>query len=240
MLKFQVFFVYSALINYASASFGGPFLLWGHNKLENIKLPALRSIDEDVLANLYQEAKSIMVFLRNSSLDLDKENFPKLSGILAEDQWAYLPQRDLPVQPFDYNPNLEVITLTGDVFHQDTELTALYNDAVSIYGKGNVLAVLACTELEGHYMYKREAEEAKTPSPEPSETVKNFVYIVDGKAILYTTSAPILHLNISGNMERFALEEHEKLMTFDERGTFGRLSIPFKVNDKMVSFCFEN
>lgn len=232
-----MFFELLFLISYASAGFGGPFLFWGHSKLVDVKLPALRSIDEDVLANLYQEAKSIMVFLRNGSVQLDKEDYPKLAETLTKNQWAYLPQQNLPVEPFDYNPNLEVITLTGDPSHQDTELSALYNDAVTIYGVGHVLAILACRETEGHYLYKREAEEPKTtPEAEIGETENNFVYIEEGKAIFYTTSAPILHLNVSGNIERFELQEHEKLITFDDRGTFGRLNIPFKVNGNMVSF----
>lgn len=236
MLKFLVFFKFLFHLNYVSAGFGGPFLFWGHSKLVDVKLPALRSIDENVLANLYQEAKSIMIFVRNGSVQLDKEDYPKLADILSRNQWTYLPQQNLPVEPFDYNPNFEVITLTGDPSHQDTEISALYNDATTIYGAGHVLAVLACQEMEGHYLYKRDAEDPKTtPSSVSGETEKNFVYMLEGKAILYTTSAPILHLNVSNNIERFELEEHQKLITFDDRGAFGRLSIQFKVDGIVVS-----
>lgn len=236
MFKFLVFLQILFSLNYARAGFGGPFLFWGHSKLVDVKLPALRAIDENVLSNLFQEAKSIMIFVRNGSLHLDREDYPKLAAIMSKDQWAYLPQQNLPVEPFDFNSNLEIIDLTGDPSHQDVEMTALYNDAVTIYGKGGVLAILACKEAEGHYLYKREAEEPKTTiSPIAGETEKNFVYIADGKAILYTTSAPILYLNVSNNIERIELEEHEKLMTFDDRGEFGRFSIQFKV-DGIVSF----
>lgn len=238
MLRFLVIFKFLVLLNYADAGYGGPFLFWGPTKLVDVKLPALRSIDENALANLYQEAKSIMIFVRNGSVHLDKEDYPKLAETLSKNQWAYFPQQNLPVEPYDFNSNLEIVPLTGDPSHQDIEMIALYNDAVTIYGVGQVLAVLACKEMEGHYMYKREAEEPKTtPSAVSEETETNFVYIADGKAILYTTSAPILHLNVSGNIERFELEEHEKLMTFDDRGGFGRLSIPFKVNGNVVSSC---
>lgn len=239
MFKFLVFLEFLVLLNYVNAGFGGPFLFWGQSSLVDVKLPALRTIDENVLSTLYQEAKSVMIFVRNSSMHLDKEDFPKLAETLSKNQWAYLPQQSLPVEPFDYNSNLEVITLTGDPSHQDIEMTALYNDAVTIYGAGQVLAILACKETDAHYLYKREAEEQKTtPSSVPGETEKNLIFIVDGKAILYTTSTPILHLNVSGNIERFELEEHEKLMTFDDRGDFGRFSIGFRVNGNMVSCLF--
>lgn len=236
MLKFVVLFHFLVTVNYASAGLGGPFLLWGQNHLVDVKLPALRTIDENVLSSLYEGAKSILIFIRNSSIHLDKDDYPKLAGILASNRWSYLPQQNLPIEPFDYTSNLEIITLTGDYSQQDTEISGLYNDAVNTFGSGQVLAILACKDGEGHYLYKREANDLKTTTSEPEKTEEDFVYISqDGKGILYTTSALILHFNVSGNIERFEFKTHESGITFDDRTKYGRLSVQFKVDKIPVS-----
>lgn len=86
--------------------------------------------------------------------------------------------------------------MVGPTSQQDTEITALFKDSVTIYGESEVLGMLAYREEEVHYMYKREANEeptttAITPTDEPTET--NFIYRAPGEiSYFYTPTCRIV------------------------------------------------
>lgn len=110
----------------------------------------------------------------------------------------------------------------------------MYRDAVNTYGSGKVLGILA-TKMDDHDIRKREAaaEETSTssttttaisPTDEPIE--EDYIYNAKGKAILYTTIAPIL----ADNESSVELKSHG-YVTGDEREQLRRLIIAFpKVN----------
>ncbi|XP_055906783.1 uncharacterized protein LOC129942017 [Eupeodes corollae] len=232
--------VFLGIISLSSCSLSGPYLMWGHEKLNDLKLPALVEADEQSLSTLFTEAKAVVVFIRNNTNRLDGENYPKFRQLVNENAWTYLPQHTLAVEPFNYNTNVEVINLVGQTSQQDTEIVALFKDSVTIYGEGEVLGILAYREEEVHYMYKREANEETTtqiaPTEEPTET--NFIYQAPGKAILYTTTAPLLNMDINGQIHSLALMEHDKEITFDDRNDWSRLNIGFKVNNTRLRLRF--
>lgn len=130
---------------------------------------------------------------------------------------------------FNSYPQKKVIHLVGPESQQDVEISALYRDAFNTYGSGKVLGILA-TKMDDHDIRKREAaEEASTttavsPTDEPVE--EDYIYNAKGKAILYTTTAPIL----SDNESSVELKSHG-YVTVDEREQLRRLIIAFpKVN----------
>lgn len=233
--------VFLGILSLSSCSLSGPYLMWGHEKLNDLKLPALVEADEQNLSTLFTEAKAVVIFIRNNTNRLDKENYPKFRELVSNNVWTYLPQHSLVVEPFNYNTNVEVINLVGQTSQQDTEIVALFKDSVTIYGEGEVLGIMAYREEEIHYMFKREANEEPTttsitPTEEPTET--NFIYHAPGKAILYTTSAPLLHMEINGQLHSLALMEHDKEVTFDDRNEWSRLNIGFKVNNTRLRLRF--
>lgn len=119
-----------------------------------------------------------------------------------------------------------------------------YNDALTLYGHGEVLGILASREEEAHYLSKREAKEetkeeaSTTPSPTPAETDVTFVYIAEGnKAVLSLNGPPELRLG----EEKLLLEEHNKHITFDDQRAkgYGRLSITFMYNSEKCTLRFK-
>jgi len=169
------------------------------------------------------------MFLRNSSNSLNVQNYPKFKDIIDQSQWTYLSQHWLSSDPIDYNSNTEVYNLIGGASEQDTEIDEIYKNAIRKHGEGNVLGILA-TKSDNHDIYKREAEETSPPLPTISPTEEpmneNFLYYEQGKAILYTTSAPKLIENgTSAN-----LATHGLVKTDERDGLFRIIVTFFKVN----------
>lgn len=83
-----------------------------------------------------------------------------------------------------------MINLSGLAEESDTEIVSGYSDALSIYGAGEVLGILASREEEARYISKREAKDSEaeenksstTASPAISEeTEESFIYVAGGK-----------------------------------------------------------
>lgn len=90
-------------------TYSGPFLLWGINDLNGLKIPTLESIDDSVLRDIYSKSAAIVLFLRNKTNKLSNDHFPELSGIISRNEWLYLSQDILPINPLEFNQNAEVI-----------------------------------------------------------------------------------------------------------------------------------
>lgn len=113
-------------------------------------------------------------------------------------------------------------------------MSAIFNDAVNIYGSGKVLGILAI-KSDDHDIRKREAtvstiadieEPTTTVSPTEEPIKKDYEYIHEGKMMLYTTSAPVLFDNGSNT----TLEYHGLVTTDERKDEFVRLIVSFKVN----------
>jgi hypothetical protein len=257
MRNFSLSVVLSAFValSTVSASYSGPFLFWGVDHLNDMKIPTMQgkipfllhifhetetqnisAIDDKVLRDIYSGATSIAVFIRNATTKLNYESFPRLSEIIGTSEWLYLPQEMLSSDPLEYNVNAEVFTLTGPVEQQDTEIAALYRDAQVNYGKKQVLGILATrNEKIEHSVYKREASESSTtempnttPSDEPER--EDTVYIVSGKGILYTTEVPILKHQDTV----YELSKHTGV-SWDERGDTTRKLIINFIHEKKLA-----
>lgn len=119
---------FALIVSRISASYAGPFLFWGMDNLNKLKIPTLQgrkifenlsltpnwcinfltAIDDQTLREIYSGASSIVVFIRNSTTKLNYENFPRLSEIIGTSEWLYLPQEVLSSDPLEYNVNAEV------------------------------------------------------------------------------------------------------------------------------------
>lgn len=201
MKKFKVFslILFLSLCRVSLGHYSGPFLLWGVENLNNLKVPALSgekmkffnfsylkifflAIDDEKLRDIYSSASSITIFIRNSTTKLNFENFPNLSEIISKNEWIYLTQESLSSDPLEYNINTEVFTLTGPVQQQDNEIAAFYRDAQINYGNKNVLGILATrNENYEHLIAKRDVatttestDASSTASPDEPE--ENFIY----------------------------------------------------------------
>ncbi|XP_064552756.1 uncharacterized protein VhaAC45RP [Drosophila montana] len=237
--------VFISLVLGSSAAISGPYVFWGHEKVFNLQPQALvdASTREQPLTQLFKDAKAIIIFLRNATSRLEGIKYPRFQNLVKNNAWTYVPQRNLAVEPFSYNANIEVINLTGQSEEDDAELLTGYNDALTVYGHGEVLGILASREEEAHYLAKRETkdelkEEATTTQPTPTETEVTHVYIAEGnKAVLALNGPPELRLS----NETLLLEEHNKLITFDDQRSkgFGRLSITFMYNSEKCTLRFK-
>ncbi|CAO1435343.1 unnamed protein product [Diamesa serratosioi] len=221
-------------------NYAGPFLFWGTDNLNDLKIPALQSINDNVLRKVYSDSAVILVFLKNSSMQLNHDNFPKLSEIVESSQWLFSHQKTLSTDPME-NVNAEVIRLTGPADQQDVEIATLFKEAQQTYSPNKVLGILASiTDTYGHSIQKREAESVVSTSMEPPTTPinaiepieENFVYVAKGKGILYTTEAPILKIgsNESGEVKEYELKSHS-LVTADERENLFKLIVNFIDSD---------
>ncbi|XP_017967931.1 uncharacterized protein LOC108659488 isoform X2 [Drosophila navojoa] len=232
-----------------SAAISGPYLFWGHDKVFSLQPQALvdASSREQPLTQLFKDVKAIIIFVRNATSRLEGTKYPKFESLVKNNAWTYLPQRSLPVEPYSYNANIEVINLSGQSEEDDAELLTGYNDAITIYGHGEVLGILASREEEAHYLAKREAKDeakeedtnrATTTQSTLIETEVTQVYIAEGnKAVLILTGPPELRLS----NETLLLEEHNKHITFDDQRAkgYGRLSITFMYNSEKCTLRFK-
>ncbi|KAJ6637645.1 V-type proton ATPase subunit S1 [Pseudolycoriella hygida] len=229
-------------LNCVLGNFIGPFVFWGRSELQTFNVPALESVDDRLLRNLYSESTAVVMFLRNSSNSLNVQNYPKFKDIIDESQWTYFSQHWLSSDPIDYNTNTEVYNLIGEASEQDTEIDEIYKNAIKKYGAGKVLGILA-TKSDNHDIYKRENKENKeskddsstvSPTVPPTdETMKeNLVYMQQGKVILYMTVAPKLF----ENGVTIDLHAHGRV-TIDEReGLFRMKVFFFNINEEPKLF----
>ncbi|XP_023163629.2 uncharacterized protein LOC111594528 isoform X2 [Drosophila hydei] len=241
--------VFISLVLGCSAAISGPYLFWGHEKVFNLQPQALvdASSREQPLTQLFKDVKAIIIFVRNATSRLEGTKYPKFENLVKSNAWTYLPQRSLAVEPYSYNANIEVINLSGLSEEDDAELLTGYNDAITIYGHGEVLGILASREEEAHYLAKREAKDeakeedtnrATTTQSTLTETEVTQVYIAEGnKAVLILTGPPELRLS----NETLLLEEHNKHITFDDQRSkgYGRLSITFMYNSEKCTLRFK-
>ncbi|KAM7360173.1 vhaAC45-related protein [Cochliomyia hominivorax] len=235
-----------SLVSLASANISGPYLFWGHEKVISLQPRALVEATENDFSNLFRDVKAIVIFVRNNTKRLDGLQYPKFQKLVKENAWTYLPQHSLAADPFNYNANIEVINLSGLPEESDSEIVSGYSDALSIYGEGEVLGILATREEEAHYISKREAKEGEidegrstTPSPSSEETEESFIYVAGGKkAILYVNYAP--ELNLTSMNTSLVLKEHNIEITFDDQSPkgYGRLNIIFKVGEEKLFMRF--
>ncbi|XP_053947442.1 uncharacterized protein LOC129235620 [Anastrepha obliqua] len=248
---FLAFCLSLAVTTCSATVLSGPYLFWGHQSVITLQPRALVEASEDDLTNLFQDAKAIVIFVRNTTGRLDGEAYPKFQQLVKNNAWSYLPQRFLTAEPFNYNANIEVINLSGSAEEEDDALISGYNDAVAIYGSGEVLAILASREDDTHYITKRDTKEreerteeergATTTSQTPTaeEEDKTFIYEALGhKAVLYVTSAPII--NINGKLNNTKLVSHNKDVTFDDQKGkgYGRLNVIFSVDTQKLFLRF--
>ncbi|XP_073816797.1 vhaAC45-related protein [Musca autumnalis] len=237
------------LVTLTTANINGPYLFWGHEKVINLQPRALQEASENHFSDLFRDAKAIVIFVRNSTKRLDGQQYPKFQQLIRNNGWSYLPQHSLLADPFNYNANIEVINLSGPAEESDSEIVGGYTDALSIYGEGEVLGILASREEDAHFIAKRAAAVAAasegegdegistTASPGPEEYEDNYIYVANGrKAVLNVNAAPELTIN----QTKLLLKEHTKEITFDDQRSkhYGRLSVIFKVDDEKVTLRF--
>lgn len=224
------------------AALQGPFVLWGTSRLQSTRVGAIQRLDDETLREIYAEAETIVVFVRNASLGpMRSDMYPGFGELLLKHNWVYLPQRTLTLDPLDFNGNAEIISLVGSTGQQDVEIAALFNDAVNTYGSGKVLAILANDgELPGpeaaHTRRRRASPEAaastteepssgSTASPTDEPMEENFAYIAPGKAMMYTTAPP--QLSVDGAVVE--LREHGLVKSDERKDELVRLIVTFKV-----------
>ncbi|SPP89942.1 uncharacterized protein LOC117591464 [Drosophila guanche] len=235
------------LVYSCSATISGPFLFWGHDKVSTLKTQALVEAGsrEESLTQLFGEAKAIVVFMRNTTSRLEGIKYPRFQNLVKSCTWTYLPERSLATEPFGRNAKIEVISLSGHGEDDDAEIVTAYNDALRIYGDGEVLGILASREEEAHFLAKRETAEEEsektaegTPTDSAEEIEASFIYVAEGnKAVLSLNGPPELLLT----NETLRLEEHIKQITFDDQHAkgYGRLSITFMHSGEKCTLRFK-
>lgn len=104
-------FVYILFLNLFIGVFGnleGPFLFWGPKELSLYKRPALKSLEQDDLLEIYENQAAIVVFNNQDSLPLTSDNFPRLRKLLERKTTLVLPQDFLDVHPEYINNETQV------------------------------------------------------------------------------------------------------------------------------------
>lgn len=100
---FQVIFIHSVW-----GHFNGPFVFFGHDKLNEMGSSVLSEPDPKFLIDLYNKAPAIIIFTRNISTKLTDDNFPTFKDLLSQTTHTYLTSHQLNVDPIEYNVNTEV------------------------------------------------------------------------------------------------------------------------------------
>lgn len=101
-------FIEVVLIHSVWGHFNGPFVFFGHDKLNEMRSSALSEPDTNFLIDLYNKAPAIIVFTRNISTKLTDDNFPTFKDLLAQTKHTYITSHQLNVDPIEYNVNTEV------------------------------------------------------------------------------------------------------------------------------------
>lgn len=230
-------FILICAVGASQASLGGPYILWGLDRLKDMDVYALRGIDDKTLKDLYGGANYVIIFLQNSTARPNQDLYPQFMDVINNTSWIYLPQNWIFSDSMEYNPNTEVNHLVGPPSQCDSELATLFRNAELTYGEGKVLGILASNVEDSHEIRKREVAEAistSLPNPTDEPMEEGFVYYLKDKAIMYTTTAPILKIfeNTSNDNEttKFELKSHGPLMV-DEREQYIRLMIQFKTEE---------
>lgn len=99
-------------ISTITASYNGPFILWGRDELAQVKTNSLSELDAKFLHNIYSDSPAIILFVRNASTHLKKDQFPIFADLLSKTNYVYLTQQHLGVDPIEFNLNAEVITIS--------------------------------------------------------------------------------------------------------------------------------
>lgn len=95
-------------INMVCGSYKEPFLLWGTEKLSEIKTSSLSDMTEKYLIDLYNESPTIIVFIRNMSTKISDENFPIFKDILLKTKHKYITYHQFNLDPVKYNSYTKV------------------------------------------------------------------------------------------------------------------------------------
>ncbi|GAB0087397.1 uncharacterized protein DMENIID0001_016940 [Sergentomyia squamirostris] len=230
--------IFLCVIGATQASLGGPYILWGLDKLRDMEVSAIRGVDDKTLKDIYGGANYVIIFLQNSTARPTQDLYPRFMEVIANTSWIYLAQNWIFSDSMEYNPNTEVNHLVGPPSQCDSELATLFRNAEQTYGEGKVLGILASNVEDSHEIRKREAAEpiTSTVSPNPTEEPmeEGFVYYLKDKALMYTTSAPILTLSDNntndGEPTVYNLKSHGALMV-DDRVEYIRLMIQFKTEE---------
>lgn len=81
----------------------------------------------------------------------------------------------------------QIINLSGVAEEEDIQIVSAYNEALAIYGDGEVLAILANREddIKRHFINKRDAKDTEETRstiqpPVSEENQEDFIYIADG------------------------------------------------------------
>ncbi|XP_055696362.1 uncharacterized protein LOC129797621 [Lutzomyia longipalpis] len=223
-------------IGATQASLGGPYILWGLDRLRDMEVSALRGISDKALKDIYGGANYVIIFLQNSTARPTQDLYPRFMEVINNTSWIYLPQNWIFSDSMEYNPNTEVNHLVGPPSQCDSELATLFHNAELTYGEGKVLGILASNIEDTHEIRKREATDATTtplPNPTDEPMEEGFVYYLKDKAIMYTTSAPVLSFENTTNDDGITtveLKSHGQLMV-DEREQYIRLMIQFKTEE---------
>lgn len=110
MLALTSLIGFSSLISLITASYNGPFILWGRDELSRANGNSLNELDNKFLHGIYSDSSAIILFVRNASSHLREDNFPIFKDVLAKTSYVYLPQQHLGVDPMEFNLNAEVRT----------------------------------------------------------------------------------------------------------------------------------
>lgn len=100
--------VFISLISVITASYNGPFILWGRDELSRANGNSLNELDNKFLHDIYSDSSAIILFVRNASNHLKEDNFPIFKDLLSKTSFVYLPQQHLGVDPMEFNLNAEV------------------------------------------------------------------------------------------------------------------------------------
>lgn len=103
------FIIFLQLFYFAVANLEGPFIFWGPKELLNYKRPALVSLEQDDLMDIYNNQAAIVVFnIQDSLFFLTRESYPRLRKLLERRPVLVAPQDFLDVHPEYVNNETQV------------------------------------------------------------------------------------------------------------------------------------
>lgn len=249
MLKIITLLSVFLIICSADVSHKGPYIMWGgHPEINNIYNLERTSDVFDELTSIYKDVKIVLVFVTDDTYRTNTINFPKTNEIACIDKYCTFVSHERIPDPTVYVNDVKVILLNGSAEERDTKIRDTYASVSEVVGIENVLAILGHKDDEDEGgRHKREAEaesstSSTTASPAPAEEVmkEDFIYIATGKAMLYTTSAPILSVDNTSTEEKpFSRElKSHGIVKVDERDQLRRLIVTFATEDVKTTLRF--